>query len=456
MSDPPPPDRSGRENGFRRLRSGLQRGWSRIARVAVKRPVPAVPVAEPAAEQPPEAVLHLLRHLGVAMCQAGDAVDRVTMILDDVAAAYGAHGVRFIVLPTGVFVRIEAAAATRVDFAPGSNAMLRLDQIDELYRLIDDIRLRRIDVEIATSRLEALLAAAPRVGPVVRILGHGILTLGLGLVLNPALSALPAYLVLGLLVGVLRWWADRDHVVELVLPVMAAFVVSWASFELVGPLLGVPALDIVIPALVTFLPGAALTIATVELSANSMVSGSARLVFGLERLLLLSFGIVLGVQLAGIPPTPHASPMGGWAPWVGVLIFGIGQYFASSAPRRTLRWLLVVLYVAYAVQAGTAVFVGSLGASFVAGAVVLPVAYAVQHRRSGPPVPVTFLPAFWLLVPGALGLEGITEIVGAQRAGGLGDFINALLTVVAIAVGVVVGTGLSRRIGRATSTWRGI
>jgi hypothetical protein len=30
------------------------------------------------------------------------------------------------------------------------------------------------------------------------------------------------------------------------------------------------------------------------------------------------------------------------------------------------------------------------------------------------------------------------------------------MTIVAIAVGVVVGSGLSERIGRATSTWRGV
>ena len=77
-----------------------------------------------------------------------------------------------------------------------------------------------------------------------------------------------------------------------------------------------------------------------------------------------------------------------------------------------------MLYVAYATQAARGLVLGSLGASFVAGAVVLPVAYAVQHRRSGPPVPVTFLPAFWLLVPGALGLAGVTEIVGADAAAG--------------------------------------
>ena len=59
-------------------------------------------------EQPPEAVLDFLRRLGVAMSRAGDSADRVTLILDDVATAYAAHGVSFFVLPTGVFVRIEA------------------------------------------------------------------------------------------------------------------------------------------------------------------------------------------------------------------------------------------------------------------------------------------------------------------------------------------------------------
>ena len=85
-------------------------------------------------------MLDFLRQLGVAMCRAGDSADRVTIILEDVATAYAAHGVSFFVLPTGVFVRIEAGESSRVDFAPGGYDPLRLDQIDALYRLIDDIR----------------------------------------------------------------------------------------------------------------------------------------------------------------------------------------------------------------------------------------------------------------------------------------------------------------------------
>jgi uncharacterized membrane protein YjjP (DUF1212 family) len=450
---------TGRDGLSQRFRSRRQRFWVQVGDLAARRlPQPSrLPEPPPAVEEPPEAVLEFLRQLGVAMCRAGDSADRVTLILEDVAGAYAAHGVSFFVLPTGVFVRIEAGESSRVDFAPGgSYEPFRLDQIDALYRLIDDIRQQHLPVTDASARLAEVAASPPRFGPLATMLGHGVLTVGLGLMLNPTSTALPVYLLMGLFVGLLRWWADHYRPLDMVFPVATAFAVTWVAFVVVGPLLDAWPLDIVIPSLVTLLPGAALTMATVELSVGSMVSGSARLVYGLQRLLLLTFGIVMGVDLAGSPQGEHGNPLGAWAPWVGVLVFGLGHMLASSAPRGTLRWLLLVLYATYAVQAASGLVLTALGASFVAGAVVPPLTYAVQQRPSGPPVPVTFLPAFWMLVPGALGLQGVTQIVGADAIEGLGDFVNALLSIVAIAAGVLVGTGLSERLGRATSTWRGL
>lgn len=408
--------------------------------------------------QPPEGILELLQLLGVAMCEAGESTDRITMILDEVATSFGAQGVRYFVLPTGVFVRVEVGATTKVDFTPAGNVALRLDQVDALYRLIDDLRHHRTDLDGARARLDSLRAAKRRFGAMGTILGTPVLILGLGLMLNPSAEAVPAYLALGLVVGGLRWWADRVHTLSLVLPVVAAFVVTWVSFRLVAPLLGVPPADLVIPSLITFLPGAALTMGTVELSLGAMIAGSSRLVFGLTRLLLLSFGITVGVQVAGLPSAAlvPGPALGAWAPWVGVVVIGVGHYLASSVPRSTFGWMLVVLYTAYAVQAVAGALLGSLGGSFLAAAVVLPVAYAIHDRRGGPPVPVTFLPAFWLLVPGALGLEGVTEIVDANQAAGLGDLVNAFLTIVAIAVGVLVGASVAERTGRMTSTWNGV
>ena len=58
------------------------------------------------------------------------------------------------------------------------------------------------------------------------------------------------------------------------------------------------------------------------------------------------------------------------------------------------------------------------------------------------PSQLTFLPGFWLLVPGAAGLVGLTEAVGTSE--GLEDFATALTSVMSIALGVLIGTALYR------------
>lgn len=63
---------------------------------------------------------NLLRLLGTAFCMSGEATSRVAAHLDDVAKAYGVSGVRVFVLPTGVFVRITQHGVTAIDFAPAS------------------------------------------------------------------------------------------------------------------------------------------------------------------------------------------------------------------------------------------------------------------------------------------------------------------------------------------------
>src|SRR3954454_20340926 len=316
------------------IRVAGRRTGARVAGAAARRLAAEQPPTPTVPEQPPEAVLDFLRRLGVAMCRAGDPVDRVTLILEDVARSYDVTQVSFFVLPTGVFVRIGTGDSSRVDFAPGSNTLLRLDQVEELYRLIDDIRHAKVAVTEASDRLEGLLVAPPRFPGWVRVVGSGVLTVGLGLLLNPAATALPVYFGLGLLVGILRIWSERTYVVSLVFPVLAAFAVTWAAFSLAQPVLDAWPLDIVIPALVTLLAGAALTMATVELAAGSVISGSTRLVYGLERLLLLTFGISMGVEVPGLPDIHvHGSTRGGWALWVGVLVFGLGDFLDSAVHR---------------------------------------------------------------------------------------------------------------------------
>jgi uncharacterized membrane protein YjjB (DUF3815 family) len=91
---------------------------------------------------------------------------------------------------------------------------------------------------------------------------------------------------------------------------------------------------------------------------------------------------------------------------------------------------------------------GCLG-GFIRAIVMTPVAYLVERRPSGPPALVSFLPAFWLLVPGALGLIRVTEYLGKDAVAGVQDFLSAVGSMVAIALGVLCGYPLYRSLARS-------
>jgi uncharacterized membrane protein YjjB (DUF3815 family) len=239
--------------------------------------------------------------------------------------------------------------------------------------------------------------------------------------------------------------AARVRALDVVLPVLVAFAVSFVAYEFVADWFDASPTDVLIPPLVTFLPGAALTIGTVELATGSMVSGSSRLMYGSARLLLLAAGVAAGAEVAGgvTSGTATGSDFGWWAPWLGLLVFGVGHYVQSPAPPGSLGWLLLILAVAYGAQVGGAALWGSVAAGFTGAIVVPPLARWVETRRDGPPGLVSFLPAFWMLVPGALGLAGVTEIVVADGVTGLADLVDTLLSVLSIALGVLVGTSLT-------------
>jgi len=400
---------------------------------------------------PPADLLEFLRRCGVALCLAGEAASRIPEEMEAVAAAYGFDDVEFLVVPTGVFVRVAGSEGVTVDFMNADGPPLRLDQIDSLYKLMEAVKAaarggKPIPPTEAIERLEAIFEAPPRFNLFMRVLGHTVLTVGLGLLVVRDGRALAGFAVLGFMVGVLRIVAERVRVLSLALPVLAAMLVTALAYKF-APGLGLDASALIIPPLVAFLPGTALTLGAQEIATRSMISGASRMVSGIYMLLLLSFGIYAGYAIADTPqPYVAPSPLEWWGPLLGVVVFGIGMYVNSSAPRDSLLWLLVMLLITFgAQQLGAYVGEASFSA-FTGGLVVVPIATIVQ-RLKGPPAQVAILPAFWLLVPGALGLAGVTGLVSLGP--GNQGLVNAFLTVVAVALGVLVGSSLT-----ATATQR--
>jgi uncharacterized membrane protein YjjB (DUF3815 family) len=216
---------------------------------------------------------------------------------------------------------------------------------------------------------------------------------------------------------------------------------------------------VLIPPLITFLPGGMLATGMVELADRHTIAGATRLVAGATQVALLVFGITAGETLVGIPPTEayaqHADNLiGWWAPWLGPLVFAVGVYLHFVGPRGSLPWLWLAVYVAWiGEQLGNHYLGGYLG-GFVGAALMTLFAYGADRLVAAPPSRVLFLPAFWLLVPGSLAVLGLVELVGSGPAVAFVNLVTTTFTIVAVALGVLVGVALAR-VGTKTAATTG-
>jgi uncharacterized membrane protein YjjP (DUF1212 family) len=382
----------------------------------------------------------LILRLGIAMNFAGDAVSAVQERLQRIAAAYGLADARIVVLPSTLLVSMDAAGVARLESRPPSQPALRLDQTAALYELVDQAERGALDPEDGLRRLDGVLDMPPRFPPAATVAGYALLSVGLSLVLGATPFDLALSAGLGALVGTLKLAFRHSAPLQQLAPVVVAMIVSTLALLVIGRLTPNTTMSSLIAPLVTFLPGALLTTATLDLASGETISGASRLVAGFLQLGLLAFGITGGGALAGaaLPAALAGSPavLPGWSAWCGLVLYGLGVFLHLSAPRRTLPWLMLVLLSAWIGQLIGAAVLGRPLSGFAGALVATPVAALVERSHAGPPSIVTFLPAFWLLVPGALGLVGVTRIV-ASDVGSAFELVGALESIVTIALGVL-------------------
>jgi uncharacterized membrane protein YjjP (DUF1212 family) len=406
-------------------------------------------------------LVEFLFRLAQALLACGEQTAKVELTLRRAASAYGMRRSRVVALPTAIFLSLHDGQQERVAFAEGPTQTLRLDQIADVYELGDAAQRGEVRLSEGLERLTAILRKDPRFGPAGIILGHTVLTVGLAIILMPTLVNLVATAVLGAIVGGLKVFNRDRPVLAVPLPVVAAAIVSGLVFLAVERGLPVDPLHALVPPLIAFLPGGMLTLAMVELAYGDMVSGASRLVAGFVQLVLLAFGLAVGAVLVGYRPenlvdASQAAITPPWAllaPWLGVLVFGTGAYLHFSAPQRSLLWMLLVLLVTFATQQAAARFSGSAGSGFFGMLVVTPLGYLIQLRFRGPPAMVTFLPSFWLLVPGALSLISVKQML-SDRAAGLDGLVSAVFVFTSIALGALMGASLYKSLTEWFGAWQ--
>lgn len=411
-----------------------------------------------AAQPDTRPLLEFMYRLGQAYLACGEQTAKVELLLRRVASANGVRRSRVVALPTALFITLVEPDGERVTLAEGPLQTLRLDQIAEVYTLGDAAQAGATTPADGLARLNEILRTPPRFGAAGVIIGHTVLTVGLSMVLAQAIPNLIAAAALGAIVGTIKAVHKNRPILSAPLSVVVAALVSGLVFLAVDLGLAENPLQLLIPPLITFLPGAMVTIGMVELAYGDMVSGTSRLVTGLVQLVLLAFGLAAGALVVGygaenLVQTGVDLAAVPWEPWLGVVTFGVGVFLHFSAPRKSLGWLLLTLLATYAAQRLAYHAFGVVISGFFGSLVATPLGYLIQQRFKGPPSMVTFLPSFWLLVPGSVGLISVAHML-SDRDAGLEGMTSAVFAFASIALGTLVGASLYRWLTESLGAWR--
>ena len=385
----------------------------------------------------------LLAHLGAAMVATGQPVHEVEDELREVGRRLGAPDAQVAAGPTGVHVALASGEPATFESVDGR---LRLDQAADVRLVRHLLVTGRVDVPDALDRLRGLRGRPLRYPAWLAEGGLVVVAVGICLILQPGRANLAAAAVGGAVVVALSRAARWHPSLTALLPTVAAFAVSAPVFAAAAAGVLDGALRTVLPPLAVLLPGALMVVGLSELAAGAMVAGSARLVFGTVQLLLFALGVAAAAAVLGTPApllgNVRVAELGWWAAPLGLLLIGVGITLMEGVPVRLTPWVLGVLAVTFLVQlAGQRLgapvlgsFLGAVAASVGASAAEL------VHRRL--PRLVVFLPSFWLLVPGSLGLIGVSEVAilpSPSATAGL-DVVGVVL---AIATGLLVGSVVS-------------
>ncbi|MEL4505832.1 threonine/serine exporter family protein [Luteococcus sp. H138] len=396
----------------------------------------------------------LLAYAGASLIAGGATVTDAENEVRRLGRRLGHPNVQVSAYPTTLTLALDSGEPATVERIDGG---IRLDQSLEVGRIRQDLLEGRLGIQEGVLALANARNKPHLYGPSGFFGGLFLVSMGICLIMQPAWPNVLLAGLCSLLVSMLMRASGRHALLAALLPTLAAFVVSllvlgaWRMGLVDGPL------RTLICPIAVLLPGALLSTGIAELATGAVVSGTARFFHGMVQLLLFALGVVAAGLLLGVPPSAlvntRLQEIGLWSLPLGLLLISLGITLSESVPWQMSLWTTLVLSCTFATQLVGQTYGGSLPVGAFCGAVVASfLSTAIEATRRDVPRLITFLPSFWLLVPGTLGLMGITTIgLGTGHA----DAVIAVITLVtSIALGLLVGSALALPLKRVARRMR--
>ena len=249
---------------------------------------------------------------------------------------------------------------------------------------------------------------------------------------------------LGFAVGLLDIIASRSNLYGSVLEFTSALVVSFLArvYQVEFKQYNLCYFAMALSALVQLLPGLSLTLGVSEMVAKSHVTGTSRIMYALFSALQLGFGLAMGENLVFWAPKPVsgqcvAPPLTIWVK----LVWFCGYTFASNVllNARLEQWpgMALASFVGYVVSELTSLNLAST-ASSVISAFAVGIAGTTYSKFTGDLPLVMVLSGILLLVPGGIGVQGVTAMIGDDVLSGMGFVFDMVMVGLSITLGLLI------------------
>ncbi|KAJ2899914.1 pheromone-regulated protein prm10 [Coemansia aciculifera] len=314
--------------------------------------------------------------------------------------------------------------------------MHRLDQTNQLLRQVinngggegDGVN---GDLQIAVSRLEEIMTAAPIYAWYWQVLNWGVISWTLCLVcFNGSWTDSGISLGLGLMAGCLNLAAQKlsgfANFFEVSVSILAGLLSAALTTTTKSGCFGATALS----ATVVLLPGLVMTTGVIELSSRHMIAGTVRVFYALLLAFLIAFGLLIGVQIFS-QLAPHVTSttitldlgqchngLSQWS-WFGTFPLGI----ISISVLVNIHWrhwvsVTVVAGISYGVFWLFKFHLGLDDLAPVVASFVLGLVANVWSRFSRHTPYMILLPGEMFLVPGSVGVRGFSSLLEGSGSGG--------------------------------------
>jgi uncharacterized membrane protein YjjP (DUF1212 family) len=316
-----------------------------------------------------------------------------------------------------------------------------LDAIARLDDLVQDVLDDRLSIDRALVRLSHIDAQPLERRWYVQVAAYAVAGAAVTPVLGGGWREVVGGGIVGVLVGTVALVAGRATKAEPMIAPLAAVVASFSAAAIAHTGLKASPDVVTLAALVTFLPGMALTIGVRELATEHLQSGVANTANALVQLFGLVFGVGVGRSIAaswfGLSHlgAPHAAFNG--VHLLAAIAAGLAFTVTLRAPSRAAPVMCSATVLAIlanaagkaALGAPAGVFVAALAIGIVGGLV------ASWFHRSAL---VFIVPGVLILVPGSAGFNSILQLLTGKTVSGVDAGFNTFVTAMAIAYGLMV------------------